>query len=105
MNLGGVTAEPIKVDIANKEYAVVTNTAVNGHEIRHEMNSATSRKAWTIDYSLLSQTDYNILTGLVGKATTLDSTNVIVRSVSGSEYYDALGNLYYDATVTVEEVV
>ncbi len=105
MNLGGVTAEPIKVDITSKEYAVITNVAANGHEIRHEMNSATSRKAWTIDYSMLSQSDYNTLIGLVGKTTTLDSTNVIVKSVGGNEYYDALGNLYYDATVTVEEVV
>ncbi len=105
MNLGGVTAEPIKVDITNKEFAVVTNVAANGHEIRHEMNSATSRKEWTIDYSVLSQTDYNTLNGLVGQVTTLDSTNVIVKSVGGNEYYDASGTLYYDVTVTVEEVV
>jgi hypothetical protein len=105
MNLGGVTVEPIKVTPSTKEFAVVTNVAVNGHEIRHEMNSSTARTAWTIDYSLLSSTDYATLKGLVGKTTTLDSTNVIVKSVNGNEYYDALGNLYYDATVTVEEVV
>ncbi len=105
MNLGGVTVEPVKASFIDKEFAVVTNVAVSGHEIRHEMNSKTSRRSWTIDYSLLSSSDYSTLKGLVGTQTTLDSTNVIVRSVSGNEYYDALGNLYYDATVTVEEVV
>ena len=105
MNLGGITVEPVKVTPTTKEYAVITNVAANGHEIRHEMNSSTSRQDWRIEYSILSSADYDTLKGLVGKVTTLDSTNVIVKSVMGNEYYDASGTLYYDATVTIEEVV